>query len=120
MATPQWARLEDDIDLPLRRGAWYPVTRLSATEVVVDVNRRPTAVPRRHLQLHAAPPTSWTVVPRPRDAVRMPSSWGDTYAVCPNCRERSPLNNHPSNLRCHRCNGLFPIAWDERYLARRA
>jgi len=116
MTAPQWARLEDDIDSPLRRGAWYPVTRISATEVVVDVNRRSIAVPRKHLALHATPPTAWTVVPRPQGAVRMPGSWGDTYAVCPNCRERARLNDHPAQLRCQRCNGYFPVAWNEHYL----
>ena len=115
----QWARLEADIESPLRRGAWYPVTRVSATEIVVDVNRRPTAVLRKHMVLHAKPPSAWTVVPRPQGAIRMPTSWGDTYAVCPNCRERSPLANHPANLRCHKCNGLFPVAWNEGYLAQR-
>ena len=115
--TAQWARLEADIESPLRRGAWYPVTRVSATEVVVEVNRRPTPVPRKHLELNPKPPTAWTVVRRPHGAVRMPSSWGDAYGVCPNCRERSPLDNHPANLRCHRCNGYFPVAWNEGYLA---
>jgi hypothetical protein len=115
----QWARLEADIESPLRRGAWYPVTRLSATEVVVEINRRPTAVLRKHMALHSAPPTAWTVVARPPGAVRVPPSWGDTYAVCPNCRERSRLDNHPANLRCHKCNGYFPVAWNEAYLGRR-
>jgi|SRR3990172_6469865 len=115
----QWARLEADIESPLRRGAWYPVTRLSASEVVVEVNRRPTVVPRKHMAVNALPPTAWTVVPRPQSAARMPASWGATYAVCPNCRERSPLSNHPAHLRCHKCNGYFPVAWNEGYLARR-
>ena len=114
----QWARLEADIESPLRRGAWYPVARLSATEVVVEINRRPTAVLRKHMILNTKPPTSWTVVPRPQGAVRMPASWGDTYAVCPNCRERSRLNDHPAHLRCAKCNGYFPVAWNEGYLSR--
>lgn len=112
----QWARLDVDMEYPLRRGAWYPVTRVSATEIVVEVNRRPTAVPRKHMVLNPKPPSSWTVVPRPSRALRMPTSWGDTYAVCPNCRERSRLNDHPANLRCHKCNGYFPVAWNEGYL----
>jgi hypothetical protein len=116
MPANQWARLDADIESPLRRGAWYPVSRVSATEVVVDINRRPTAVPRQFLSLHPQPPTSWTVVRRPRGAFRMPASWGDTYAVCPNCRERSRLDNRPEHLRCHRCNGYFPVAWNEDYL----
>jgi hypothetical protein len=119
MSATQWARLTADVDCELRRGAWYPVTRVSATEVVVDVNRRPTPVPRTILHLNAHPPTAWTVVPRPRAASvdRLPSGWGDVYAVCPNCRERARLDHHPTHLRCHRCNGYFPVAWDERYLS---
>lgn len=113
----QWARLDAEVDVPLRRGAWYPVSRLSATEVVVDVNRRPTSVPRQHMVLHATPPSQWAVVRRPRRAIRMPASWGDRYAVCPNCRERSRLDNRPANLRCHRCNGYFPVAWTEGQLS---
>jgi hypothetical protein len=120
MTMPQWARLDADVDSPLRRGAWYPVTRVSATEITVDVNHRPTSVPRNLMSLHGKPPSAWTVVPRPRDAIRMPASWGDTYAVCPNCRERSRLNDHPASLRCQRCNGFFPVDWNEKYLAHSA
>ena len=52
-------------------------------------------------------------VPRPRDAVRVPDDWGDHYALCPACRNRTVIKGHSATLRCPRCAGLFQIAWDE-------
>jgi tRNA(Ile2) C34 agmatinyltransferase TiaS len=33
--------------------------------------------------------------------------------VCPNCRDRAKIEGEPANMRCHRCNGFFEIAWNE-------
>lgn len=117
MAGLQWARLQSDVNCQLRRGAWYPVVRLASTEAVVEVVKgKPTPVPRDLVRISPTPGRTWTVVPRPARAMRMPSSWGESYGVCPNCRHRAPLDNHPKELRCQRCNGIFAVAWDERYL----
>ena len=114
----QWARLQTDINNQLRRGAWYPVLRLSATEAVIEVSKgKPTPISRTLLHITPAPGRTWTVVPRPTRAVRLPASWGSSYGVCPNCRNRAPLDNHPAQLRCQRCNGIFDVAWEEHYLA---
>jgi hypothetical protein len=112
---PRWGRLRADVRYPLRRGAWYRITEVTSAEVVVEVNRRMLPVPRPLVELADAPPRRWTVVERPADAVRMPEGWGDRYLVCPSCRHRSPLHGRPQSMRCPRCYGLFPIAWDEHY-----
>ena len=117
MALMQWARLQADVNAQLRRGAWYPVVRLTATEAVLEVSKgKPTPVPRTLLKITPTPKHTWTVVPRPSRAVRLPASWGESYGVCPNCRNRAPLDNHPDKLRCQRCNGIFDVAWEEHYL----
>ena len=57
---------------------------------------------------------AWAVVPRTPQSPRLPESWGDTYLVCPACRERAQLlEGRPASQRCGRCNGLFEIQWDE-------
>jgi hypothetical protein len=113
MTGPQWARLQTDVNVKLRRGAWYRILRLGAQEAVLEVNRRPLTVSRALLQIAQAPPSRWTVVAAPRNTLRFPTSWGEYYAVCPGCRSRSQLAGHPNILRCTRCNGLFDIAWNE-------
>jgi len=32
-------------------------------------------------------------------------------------RDRARLEGEAPSMRCHRCNGLFEIAWNEPYLA---
>lgn len=116
MVQQQWARLQSDVNVKLRRGAWYQILRLGPLEAVLDVNRQPHTVARGLLQIVQAAPSRWTVVPAPHNALRFPAGWGDRYAVCPACRGRSPLEGHHTNMRCTRCNGLFEIAWNEPYL----
>lgn len=119
MHTTQWARLKADINCQLRRGAWYPIVRLAPADAVLDVKGRQVSIARSMLQLASAPPQHWTVVPSPRSySPRYPASWGARYAVCPNCRDRAQLTGQPAQMRCHRCNGLFDVAWDEAYLVR--
>ena len=116
MALQQWARLQADVNIRLRRGAWYRILKLGAAEVVLEVNRQPLSVTRTLLQIVQVPPSRWSVVPAPRNARRFPASWGERYAVCPACRARSPLEGRPTTMRCTRCNGLFEVAWNEPYL----
>ena len=114
----QWARLQVDAPCPLRKGAWYRILKLTSTEATLNVKGSPIAVPRAQLQLSPEAGLRWTVVPAPKNAPRFPSHWGPRYAVCPNCRDRASLLGEPATLRCQRCNGLFPVAWDEPYLAK--
>lgn len=116
MTLQQWARLQTDVNVKLRRGAWYRIVKLGAVEAVLDVNRQPLTVSRTLLQIVQIPPSRWSVVPAPRNALRFPSSWGERYAVCPSCRGRSPLEGRPTTMRCTRCNGLYEVAWNEPYL----
>ncbi|HYK83105.1 MAG TPA: hypothetical protein VEU55_08150 [Gemmatimonadales bacterium] len=114
----RWGRVKAETDYPVRRGAWYRVSSLPPGEVVLDVNRKPLALPRSFIELVATPPRRWTVVPRPAKAPRLPEGWGDQYVVCPSCRHRSPVHGAPQTMRCPRCYGLFLVAWDEHYLGR--
>lgn len=109
----QWARLVPSSNLKIRRGAWYRILKLGPVEAIIDIKGKPTPVPRAMLQIAYTPPNKWTVLPAPRNVARFPSSWGTVYAVCPSCRERAALEGHPTTLRCHRCNGLFEVGWND-------
>ena len=112
---PQWARVRGGVNVRLRRGAWYEVVSLTPEQAVVDVNAQRLSVDRGVLQIVPLRPQNWSVVPRPADAVNLPVSWGATYAVCPTCRHRAPLRGQPTEMRCPKCNGVFPVAWDDPY-----
>ncbi|HEX4601399.1 MAG TPA: hypothetical protein VH116_08400, partial [Gemmatimonadales bacterium] len=109
MAQLQWARLKGSANCGLRRGAWYRVVQLTSRDAVVDVTRKRVNLPRSALQFVSVPPRSWTVVPRPPDATGLATGWGATYAVCPSCRNRAPLQGSPQRLACPRCKGLFRV-----------
>jgi hypothetical protein len=108
-----WARLQADLNVKLRRGAWYRITQLDPLQAVLDVGGRLRQIPSAFLQVIERPPRKWSVVPRPRDAVRVPEGWGDRYAVCPSCRERQSLTGRPRRMSCRRCGGDFEVAWSE-------
>ena len=109
----QWAQLRTEASPPLRRGAWYRVLRLTASDAVLDVNERPINVPLPVLRLASRPPGVWEVVPRPPNARSLPTSWGARYAVCPKCRRRSSLPKGPVAMRCTGCGGVFDVGWGE-------
>ena len=109
----QWARLKADVKLALRKGAWYRILKLTSSDVVLDVKGKPVSVPRGQLQLSSEPALRWSVVPSPKHTARFPATWGPSYAVCPNCRDRAQLEGHPASMRCRRCNGSFEIAWSD-------
>jgi hypothetical protein len=113
----QWARLNADLNVRLRRGAWYRVLELRPLEAVLDVRGGRVTVPRPFLEIVGTPPRRWTVVAELRDASQVPPAWGGRYAVCPNCRERQPLERRSNDMRCQRCAGLYEISWNEGYLA---
>ncbi len=118
----QWARLNADQSCGLRRGAWYRVVRLTPDEAVLQVPRREQVrVPRRYVDTLSNRPRHWTVVPRPReaDAEPAPVGWHARYAVCPACRMRAPITGYAADMRCPGCDGVFSIAWEEKYLTAR-
>jgi len=114
-----WARLRVDINCALRRGAWYRVLRLTRDKVTLDVTHENVPMPRGLVKTVFARPTRWTVVPRPSDAINLPSDWGTRYAVCPACQCRAPISGYSLELPCPHCRGVFAVAWDEHYLKRR-
>jgi len=114
MTMMRWGRLRVDMDLRLRRGAWYRVREVGSLEAVLEVNRTPLPLPRALLQIIEKPPQKWTVVDRPANAIRIPPSW-KRYGVCPNCRERVALERKPPTLDCPRCDRSFEVGWDETY-----
>jgi len=109
----QWARLKADVKCALRKGAWYRILKLTPTDVVLDVKGKPLSLPRGQLQLSPEPALRWSVVASPKHTARFPATWGSSYAVCPNCRDRAQLEGRPASMRCRRCNGSFEIAWSD-------
>jgi hypothetical protein len=108
-----WARLQTDLNIEIRRGAWYRIRQLGSLQAIIEVRGQQVEVPAPFLEVSEQPPRRWSVVPLPRDAVRVPPSWGARYAVCPNCRERQQIVGRPRRMRCHRCRREFQIAWKE-------
>lgn len=115
-ADAQWARLQGDLNCRLRRGAWYRVAELTHAEATLQVNRAQVPVPRTSLKIVSAPPHCWTIVMRPRDAKSLPALWGDKYAVCPGCRNRTQLKGAPQTMRCARCDRTYRVGWEEWFI----
>ena len=111
----QWARVQVDVNVRLRRGAWYRVMELGPLHTVVEVRGRAVRVLSAFLQIVETPPRRWTVVQRPSRGARVPPGTGDHYAVCPSCRERQPITGRPAAMQCGRCKEEFEVAWNEQY-----
>src|SRR2546430_12625139 len=85
------------------RSTLFPYTTLFRSQAIIEVRGRQFEVPAPFIEVIEKPPRKWTVVPRPRDAVRLPANWGDRYAVCPSCRrseEHTSELQSQSNLVC--------------------
>ena len=97
-----WARVGRPGAHLLRRGAWYPVVRISSSHIVVlDVNRRNVPVDRRFLEIRYHPPERWSVVRcEPREIQRVGRLFPLTYADV-------------KELSCERCKKVGALAWDE-------
>src|SRR6059036_3735836 len=80
-----WARVVGDVNIHLRRGAWYEVVHLFPDCAVLHVSERSLTIPRSCLEIAAVRPRQWSVVSRPYDAIDLPISWGARYGVCPHC-----------------------------------
>ena len=114
MAPLLFARLEADVELNLRRGAWYRVLELDDLQAVLDVNRQRVGVLRAWLEIKQRPPKRWTVVTRPPGGCKE-AQLGTRYIVCPGCRGRAPLPKRVSAraLECGRCRQDFEVDWEE-------
>jgi hypothetical protein len=110
-----WARVGPAGAHTLRRGAWYPVVRISSSNIVVlDVNRHNVPVDRRFLEIRYHPPERWTIVRcEPRVIERLGRIFPLTYAVCPSCRHRQGIDAKTNEMACDRCHKSAATAWDE-------
>jgi hypothetical protein len=117
MTAEQWARLSQDVDCGLRRGAWYRAETVSPSEVLLLVGGKRRSFARGTMEVSPVPPSRWTVVSGLSNSRVIPIRWSKGYAVCPACRMRQLPLGRPQALRCERCNGLFEVAWDEAYLS---
>jgi len=117
MPAMKWARLREDVDCGLRRGAWYRTVDLGQSEVMLEVHGRERSFDVHFLEIVNNRPMKWTIVSGARNAVLIPARWRKGYAVCPNCRWRQLPLGQPQALRCEGCNEVFEVAWGEPYLA---
>lgn len=109
----QWARVWTRHNCRVRRGAWYPLLRLTPQDAVIEVNHQPMGVPREYVQILPVRPRLWSVVPLPGDAFDVPLEWGSRYAVCPNCSQRAPVMAEEPRMQCPRCQQAFAISWSD-------
>jgi len=108
-----FARLQADVPLNVRRGAWYRVLELTDLQAVIEVNRRRLGVLRAWLEIQQRPPQRWSVVAGSKENRKAPPQLRGTYGVCPNCRARAPLPKRIRTLECKRCEQEFEINWTE-------
>jgi hypothetical protein len=98
-----WARVVGDVNVNVRRGAWYEVIRLTPEAATLDVHNEARSVPRSAVEIVISRPRRWSVVERPYDAVDLPMSWGSRYAVCPHCSNRAQVVRGFTQMPCPRC-----------------
>ena len=59
---PPWARVAGDVNVGVRRGAWYQVIRLTPEAAWLDLTHRTLSVPRECLEIVTVRPDAWSVV----------------------------------------------------------
>ncbi len=116
MPTACWARLREDIDCGMRRGAWYDTVSVGQFEISLAVHGQERTFSRDTFDIVATRPTRWTIVVNASNASVIPARWAKGYAVCPQCAMRQLPMGRPQALRCDGCNGLYEVAWEETYL----
>jgi hypothetical protein len=109
MEVRPWARVVGDVNVRVRRGAWYEVIRLTPEAALLDVHRHTMNVPRSSVQVLLVRPREWSVVSRPYDAVDLPLAWGSRYAVCPRCSQRASLSGAQVKMQCPGCSEVFAL-----------
>jgi hypothetical protein len=106
-----FARVQDDVPLKLRKGAWYRVIELTDLQAVIEVNRRKVGVLRAWLEIRDRPPQRWAVVEGSKTNSKAPPPLRGMYGVCPNCRARAPLPKRARTHQCKKCSQEYPIDW---------
>lgn len=107
----RWARLRQDVNCGLRRGAWYRATRVGESDVVLQVNGCQRCYPLGQIELTTARPERWTIVTGVDDASVISNFWAKGYAVCPSCSHRQLLAGYPRSMRCDECDRRFRVDW---------
>jgi len=120
MPDQRWARLREDVDCGLRRGAWYKTVVRGWTKAQLEVYGMQRTIPLRYLEIVDARPDWWTVVAHAKNASVIPDRWAKGYAVCPRCGFRQLPVGRPATLRCDDCLGVFQVAWSRPYLGARS
>ena len=116
-AAPLYARLCENVNLHIRRGAWYRVLKQDDLHATLEVNKRPVAVAKAMLEFVKRPPAKWTVVQQRASWIGTPpAGFTNEYAVCPSCTERAVLAAGTKRMPCPSCKWEFEVAWDEHYL----
>ncbi len=110
-----FARLQADVPIKMRRGAWYRVIELSDLQAVLDINHRKVGVLRAWLEIQQRPPQYWSVVHGSEENRKAPPPLRGMCGVCPNCRARAPLPKKTTvrSLECKKCEKEFDINWAE-------
>src|SRR2546425_10635002 len=85
-----FARLQADVPLKMRRGAWYRVIQLTDLQAVIEVNHRKGGVLRAWLEIAQRPPQRWSRVHGAAGNRKAPPPPRGTYGRCPNRRSRAP------------------------------
>ena len=112
-----YARLREDVNIRLRRGAWYRVLKVEGLKAILQVGDRHVLVAAALLEIVKRPPPRWTVVTQtPSTARKAPRALAERYGVCPSCGDRAALAGRVRRLRCNSCKFEFEVAWDEGYL----
>ena len=107
-----FARVQDDVPLKLRKGAWYRVLELNDLQAVLEVNRRRVAVLRAWLEIRNRPPERWSVVQGSKENQKAPPPLRGIYGVCPNCHARTPLPKRARAHQCKKCGQEFQVDWE--------
>src|SRR5207249_9471784 len=61
----QWGRVWTRHNCRVRRGAWYPLLRLTPEAAVIEVNHESVMVPREYVQVLPVRRQLWSVAPLP-------------------------------------------------------
>ena len=116
MSPSKWARVKQSEAHGLRRGAWYAVVNgTDSNMVLLDVNKSNRPVSRDNLEFSEEKPDKWSVVHRDPDARAAKRArdkgMGESYGVCPRCRERIVLDPSDKSVTCPSCNSQHEVDW---------
>jgi hypothetical protein len=112
-----YARLCENVNLHIRRGAWYRVLKQDDLYATLEVNKKAVPVAKAMLEFVKRPPAKWTVVQQRASWIGTPpTGFTSEYAVCPSCTERAPLAAGTKRMPCPSCKWEYDVAWNEHYL----